>query len=58
VGGPSPFDSACSTVEAPKRDRVKHAEEIMQILEAFDLTQCLTNAVFLRLDDPPLDEPG
>jgi hypothetical protein len=40
---------------------MKHAEEIMQILEAFDPTQCLTNAVvllLLRLDDPPLDEPG
>ena len=39
AGGSSLFASACSFAEGPGKDHVKSAEEIMEILEAFDLTK-------------------
>jgi hypothetical protein len=36
--------SACSTRRGPRRDHVKPAEEIMRVLEAFDLTQSVQAA--------------
>ena len=44
--------SVCLTHLAPRRDCMKHAEEIMNILEAFDLTSSYESAGQLAGCDP------
>ena len=52
LGWSLPGHSVCLTHLAPRRDRMKHAEEIMNILEAFDLTRSCESAGRLAGCDP------